>query len=432
MTSRADLAWLTRRTGFGPAPGQLDDLAALDRDQVIARVLDPTAHGSPTPPSLFGDVDMDIPQDTEPTDRPNLRAEINLRLLDAWLDALRDSTDPLLEWLTFFWHDHFAVNGAVVLSPRSMAVHIELLRTHARGDFGAMLRDVTVDPAMLKFLDGRTNVASHPNENYGRELLELYSLGVEHYTEADVAAAATALTGWHTPPEIYGEAVFRPRRHDDTPQTLLGVDGVHDVDTVIDAVLGHEALPRFIAAKMGRAILGDDLDDSIVDGLATTFAANDLQIAPLVEAAAAAGLDLPSRTPLIRHPVSWLANAERTTGARPEARVRMRILRGMDMLPGHPPHVGGFPPPENYLSASSTAARFTVSGHLAGLIPEDAPVRVAADDGRWDELADLLGRPEGFGAATTTALDDLAATRDRGRVTSVLALALASPELLLV
>ena len=109
---------------------------------------------------------------------------------------------------------------------------------------------------MLVYLDGRTSTAEAPNENYGRELLELFALGVGNYTEDDVQAAARALTGWVVA-RRFDSARFVPGRHDRTPQTLLGVDGVTDVDSVIEAVVAHPAHPRFVARRIVREYLGD-------------------------------------------------------------------------------------------------------------------------------------------------------------------------------
>ena len=135
-----------------------------------------------------------------------------------------------------------------------------MLGAEGLGDFRTLLRAVTLDSAMLVYLDGTDSRKGDVNENYGRELLELFALGVGNYSEDDVRAGAAALTGWH----VYRRDTtvsFQPRIHDDTPQHYLGRDGVHDVDSVIDAVVDHEACAPFIAGKLARAILGPAVDD---------------------------------------------------------------------------------------------------------------------------------------------------------------------------
>jgi len=428
-----DLAWLTQRLGYGMSPDEQTNLDGVDPTTVLARRLDPESHGVAIPPSPFEGLGDLIPPDIDPDNFPALRRAAYQQLLGIWLDELRDTSDPLLEWMTFFWHDHFAVTSEVVLNPVIMVNHLSLLRQHARGNFGDLLRAVTLDPAMLIFLDGRSSVARQPNENYGRELLELYSIGVEHYTEADVVAAASALTGWQIQPGDGGTAVFSARRHDDTHRTLLGASGVHDVDTVLDAVLNHQALPGFIAGKLAASILGNDFDENQVPEFAHVFANHNLDLAPLISAIAEAGLALTSRSPLVRHPVSWLTNAEKTTGARIDTRARAHILHSMGMVPGRPPHVGGFPPPENYLNASSTAARFTSAGLVANQAPEDSLALAAASTGDWQTLASLLGRPQGFSAASLSALDGLKdATPSGQQGRNCLALSLSTPDFLVI
>ena len=144
---------------------------------------------------------------------------------------------------------------------------------------------------MLVFLDGATSKGTAPNENFGRELLELYTVGVGNFTEADVKAAAAALTGWVVRRRDGWKVRFVPARHDDTPQTLLGVDGVHDADTTIAAATSSQACPVFLASKLGRYLLGD-IDDATVLALAATFANADLDISALARATLGAGVGL--------------------------------------------------------------------------------------------------------------------------------------------
>jgi uncharacterized protein (DUF1800 family) len=263
--------------------------------------------------------------------------------------------------------------------------------------------------------------------------MEVYSIGVEHYTEADVAAVASALTGWEIPEGDTGAAVFSAWRHDDTPRTLLGVSGVHDVETSLDVILGHPALPGFIAGKLAKAILGNDFDVNQVPEFAEVFARHDLEISPLITVIAQAGLDKTNRSSLVRHPVSWLINALKTTGAQLSFDDQSHFLRTSNMLPGQPPHVGGFPAPKDYLSASCTAVRFNCAGNIAHLTPRDSLVWAAATSGDWDALATLLGCSAGFSDALLFTLRELwvnVPIRKHG--ISCLTLALASPDLLMV
>ncbi len=426
MDTRSQIAWLARRAGWGLAPGELDELEARGVDAWLDELTDPDAAGVAPVADPFAGI-----EDPGPRAEPGERQAVRLATFDAWLRLLLNARRPYENTLTWFWHDHFAVSIEVVQSVDLLIGHLELLRSSAFGSFPRLIRDVTVDAAMLVFLDGTTSTGRAPNENYARELLELYTMGVGNYTEDDVRAGAVALTGWVVRRRFGNEVVFVPSRHDDTPQRYLGVDGVHDVDTVVDAVMTHPAVPGFIAGKLARRILGGDVDQATVARLATTFADADLEIRPLARAVLEAGLEGAGGA-VVLEPWVWLIQVLRATGARPDDRRLVAVLRAMGEVPGVPPNVAGYPGMSAWLSSSSTAGRFTAANVIALDVPDDAPVLDAAAARDWDRLADLLVRPEGFSDATRAALDSLPATADPGTRPgqAALTLALASPDLL--
>src|SRR4029450_7559335 len=142
-----------------------------------------------------------------------------------WLYRMLGTSDPGLEKLTLFWHGHFATSAAKVDRPRLMLAQNDLLRTHARGKFEAMVRAVSRDPAMLVYLDSTSNRRIRPNENYARELLELFCLGVGNYTERDIKEVARAFTGW----ELRGDQfAFNHIQHDTGSKSCLGASGQLD------------------------------------------------------------------------------------------------------------------------------------------------------------------------------------------------------------
>ena len=220
----------------------------------------------------------------------------------------------------------------------------------ARGD---------VDAAMLVYLDGATSTGKSPNENYGRELLELFTLGLGNYTETDVQSGARALTGW-TVRRQDGRSLFVRNRHDDTPQTYLGVKGVNDVDSVVDAVTDHPQCALFVAGKLARAILGLTVDPALVTQLATEFAASGLNTRVLVRSileagAASKGVDA------VNEPVPWLVSAQRAMGAQVSAGRRLQGLRAAGQLPLHPPNVAGWPKGTTWFGASTVVARYDLA-----------------------------------------------------------------------
>ena len=257
--------------GFGLSPSEMELHQDQNFSEFVGKRIDPEKHGLKIPAEPFENAEDFIPADKDASDFKKQERAASLELFDLWLDEMRDTSDPVLEWMTFFWHDHFAVSAREIKSLRAFVRHLRLLRTHARGSYPTMLREVTIDPAMLIFLDGYKNTAKKPNENYGRELLELYSLGIGNYSEDDVMAASRALTGWRV---TENGVEFKPRQHDDTPQILLGNSNVHDLDTVMEAVVNHEALPGFISKKLSDAVLGTEIPDAVINEFAAVFANN--------------------------------------------------------------------------------------------------------------------------------------------------------------
>jgi uncharacterized protein (DUF1800 family) len=207
--------------------------------------------------------------------------------------------------------------------------------------------------------------------------------------------------------------VFVPRRHDDTPVTLLGVDGVHDVDTVIDAVVDHPAHARFVAERVASEFLGDPELPAlagVVDELAGVYVDGELQLDPVIAAALRLGLDGAS-SPLVAAPVPWLigaARATRVTGREFHRAVLSRVP-GLGQIPLLPPSVAGWPRGAEWFTASSLIARTNVAASIAAAVGRDEPLRVAADDADLDRLGEHLGLADGFlpsTAATLRAVDD--------------------------
>lgn len=418
MDDRTAIAWLHRRVGFGLAPGELDELEALGVDATLDRLLDPDAAGVPAEPSPFEGLPFDR-QDP----LPSIRAAI-----ERWFDRMVTTRRPLVEWMAWYWHGHLTTSVATVRFAPLVADQIDLYRTAGLGDLPSLLRSVTVDPAMLLYLDGNTSTGASPNENYGRELLELFALGVGAFTEDDVRAAARALTGW-TVERRTGQARFVPARHDDTPQQLLGRQ-VHDVDTVIAAVTEHPACAPFVAGRLARAILGD-VDAGLVDRLARDFVDADLRLAPLVRAILEAGLDGAGGA-VLGAPVPWAAAARRATGAAPDVAVLGRLLDSAGQVPMRPPNVAGWPGGPAWLAASTVVARFNLALAVSFTAPAEGVARQAARRADAGALADALGRPEGLSADTVAALRAAPAGAGRAGGVERLALALASPDLAVI
>ena len=200
-----------------------------------------------------------------------------------WLYCMLHSGHPLREKLTLFWHNHFATSIAKVNNATEMFNQNKLLRKHALGNFGPFLLAISKDAAMLHWLDSNSNIKGKPNENYAREVMELFSLGVGNYTEKDIREAARAFTGWHTNSEGTGYE-FNALLHDDGVKTILGETGNWNGDDVVRILLKQPAAARFLVRKLYRFYISETQEpsDAFLEPLAESFRKSDYDIAALV------------------------------------------------------------------------------------------------------------------------------------------------------
>jgi uncharacterized protein (DUF1800 family) len=210
-----------------------------------------------------------------------LRASIleTTRVANWWAECMLVSKQPLREKIALFWHGHFATGGDKVRDYRKMRVQLELLRTQGTGNFRTLLIGVAQDPAMLVFLDAGRNVKDALNENFGREVMELFSMGVGNYSEHDVREAARAFTGW-----IDDDLSFRfdTSKHDARDKTFLGQTGPFDGVAVLDIILKQPATPVFIATKIYRFFVRDDPSPELQTRLGALLRHGDYEIAPFL------------------------------------------------------------------------------------------------------------------------------------------------------
>ena len=201
------------------------------------------------------------------------------RLALWWGQRMLLTTRPLEEKLTLFWHGHFATGNTKVRDTRMMLRQNEMLRAGASGSFRDLLLGILTDPAMLVYLDNRENIKDHPNENFGRELLELFTMGVGNYSELDIREASRAFTGWTN--DVL-EFQFEATQHDYGPKTFLGQTGLYDGTDIIDLVLDQHPTAEFIAGKLYRYFVRQDLSDSTQAELGATLRDANYELSPLL------------------------------------------------------------------------------------------------------------------------------------------------------
>jgi uncharacterized protein (DUF1800 family) len=285
---------LLRRMGFGTTWAELDAALGKTPSQIVQEALTPQP--TPEPPGPW----------TTQQPFPSLSNEAVVQyrewiaeLQRWWVELMLDPKRALQEKMTLFWHNHFVSDSRVVYVAQYMFMQNQLFRDYAFGDFRELAHKVTIDPAMLIFLDGAYNNQVSPNENYGRELLELFTLGVgtygngtPHYTEADIVEISRALTGWVTA-GLGSE--FRPSRFDNGEKTIFGKTANFGVgDTTPDDVINHvfdqmdldvnQKRPAvYICQELYRWFVHDSPDMEIVAGMAATLENNNWQIGPVLE-----------------------------------------------------------------------------------------------------------------------------------------------------
>src|SRR2546425_5758157 len=197
-----------------------------------------------------------------------------------WANRMVATHHPLEEKMALFWHGHFAVNEAKVRDYRKTLGQLRLFQKYGTGNFRDLLVAVAQDPAMVSFLDAGVNVKGAPNENFAREIMELFTMGVGNYSEKDVREGARAFTGWNY---VDLQFVVHKDQHDDAPKTFLGSTGNFDGVDVIDIILKQPATSRFIAGKVYRYFVRQELTPELQEKLGTVLRTNDYKIAPLLE-----------------------------------------------------------------------------------------------------------------------------------------------------
>jgi uncharacterized protein (DUF1800 family) len=252
---------------------------------------------------------------------------------------------PLTERLTLFWHNHFTSSLTKVRSPHLLFRQNALLRTEALGNFARMLHAMARDPAMVAYLDSNLNRREKPNENFARELLELFTLGEGHYSESDIKAAARAFTGWMLDRDS-GRYVFNSRAHDAGEKTFMGRTGGFGGDEILDILLANPRTAEFVTEKLWREFVSPQPDATEVERLAAVFRNARYEIRPLMQAllTSPAFWDPANRGELVKSPVELLVGTVRyfkATPADPVTLARYGKRLGQDLF--DPPNVKGWP-----------------------------------------------------------------------------------------
>ncbi len=431
-TTTADLvAHLYRRAGFGASPSQLATASAAGYHATVADLvggLSSVDSGAATidPPTLSAPVPKRERKARGKTDRMQLRQEF-VALTGWWLARMMATTTPLTEKLTFLLHGHFPTAISKVKYPSYMYEQNQLFRTRGSGDFDTLTQAVATDPAMLIWLDANSNKASNPNENFARELMERFTLGVGTYSQADVRAASYCFTGWRVDPRTGGFDIAT-RQHSTTPQTFLGTPEVSSGQQVIDIVTHSATSSHFVPARFWSYLAYPVTPgDQVVADLATTYAA-DRNIANLLAAIFTHPefTGAKARNGLVKQPTEYVVGALRALGIAPATvaarpAVLVRTFQNLGQVLFDPPSVGGWPQNGYWLSTSAALARWEFARQLTR-VGDISPVVDASSRDRVDAAAHMLGLTR-WSARMATAL-----ARAANDPPTLMTLALVSPD----
>lgn len=429
---RDDLAHVLRRTTFGPFPGGID--AAADQVTSARELVERQLAAAPVPFEPWAvvdgvrevvDVDVaDAPQ-AEGSEAERRRIARIMAFRPWWVRRMASDEAGLHEKMMWFWHGHFTTSSDKVDDTTLCWRQLRTLHRHATGNFGDLAKAMTVDGAMLKYLDGASSVAQEPNENYGREFLELFTLGLGHFDQRDVVAASKVFAGYTvTNPEQEVRRVDANTLRE--PVRAFGVRRRFSPDELIDVVLEQDACAPFVVSKLWRSFVGGEPDAGLVGRWADRFRRSGYEILPLLEDMLSSEAFSVARFGRARTPVEWYCTAIRATGDA-DRDSNMDLYR-LGQSPYRPPSVAGWP--DVWLSPTQSHARALLLGRFA--FPD-----VAAWSGLpTAELVDRVGSRCGVPAwsdDSATALADLADRVDAGRsrAAATLAAALMTPELTL-
>jgi len=363
-----DARHLLNRTGFDARLEEVDAFARLTRREAVERLLEGTraTARTPLPPGVTQWISprqiRDLPADERKGAMMQGR-ELGLELRGWWVAEMLATDSPLTERMTLFWHNHFATSLQKVRSTALMQRQNALLRRHAFGSFGEMLLAVSRDPAMLVYLDTARSRRDQPNENFAREVMELFTLGEGHYTERDVKEAARAFTGWSVDPDT-GEYLFRPMIHDGGEKTVLGKTGAWRGEDVLQILLARPETAEFIAGKLFREFVAPgaltERDKRDVLRVARQLRESGYSIrAALRELLSTESFwALENRAALIKSP------AELVVGTLRQFRIEVRdavpfaiVMRNLGQDLFAPPNVKGWPGGEAWINSRTLLAR---------------------------------------------------------------------------
>lgn len=341
-TRQAQVAHLLRRAGFAPSQAELTAAVQAGIPASIDTLLAPQKVDDAALETALAGQSFDF------TKVADLRRW--------WLTRMAMTKRPLVEKMTFFWHGLLTSSVAKAGKGDLLYVQNQFLRANALGSLRGLLVGISKDGAMLRWLDGTGSNKAHPNENYAREFMELFTMGVGNYTQADVTAAARAFTGWAV--NAQDQVVFRPQAHDAATKTFLGHTGNFGLTDVVDIVLAHPATPKYLAGRLWSFFAYPNPSDADLAPVMDAYRTSNGNIAAMVGAILRSpGFSSPKAyRALVKSPTELIAGFTRQFSLAPAA-VETNGGEAMGQALFDPPNVAGWPGGAAWISTGSWLGR---------------------------------------------------------------------------
>lgn len=344
---------LLRRAGFAPNEAEIRSAVEVGLTETVRRLIESTEESE-----RVRELDALAGPLAERDDIDGLRAW--------WIGRIRHTQRPLLARMTLFWHNHFATSNAKVRDARLMLAQLLTFERHATSPFGEMLRGVARDPAMIVWLDGQQNINGRPNENFARELFELFTLGVGNYTERDIKEAARAFTGWHQKSRRF---YFAETYHDHDEKEVFGHRGKFDGDDVIELTLQQPACARWLSLKLLREFVTPEPADSLIEALAAKLRETKFDLASTLHTlfTSEAMFDAAHIHARIKSPVEFVIGIARSLELRAPSRAMADATSQMGQRLLEPPSVKGWDGHRAWLNSATMLVRLnTASRAVSG------------------------------------------------------------------
>jgi uncharacterized protein (DUF1800 family) len=375
----ATAAHLLNRAGFGGTPAEIQHLADIGLEKAVARLVDyekiPDTTAAPEwakPDPTRGERFLKARESDPETRRKMVQEEQkNQRqhLVDLkywWMERMAKGPRPLQEKMTLFWHGHFATSAEKVRDAYLMWMQNDLFRQQATGNWLRLLSEMAKDPAMLVWLDQGQSRKDHPNENFAREVMELFTLGEGHYTEKDVTEAARAMTGWSYDRRDQ-EFIERPRAHDNGVKTFLGKSGNFNGEDILAMIVEQPQAARFITAKLWNYFAGEMPSEELSNALVEEFRKSGNEFKPVLRKMFMSQ-EFYSESVVrnqVKSPVQWLVGSVRMLERElPAPFICFALTRNLGQDLFAPPNVKGWDGGLSWITTNNLLARYNEAALL--------------------------------------------------------------------